>query len=214
MQSQTQLYESSTPVAKQTPENIARSGVYRLLATLLVAPPTAPVLDMIGRLDLVQPIDRTDSGETGLFDAWHALQAAAGKVSVAALDDEFHDLFIGISRGELLPYASWYLTGFLMEKPLADLRAELQALGLQQHEDVKEPEDHVAALCEAMALLIESADPGELRQRAFFSHHIQPWMSQLFVDMQAAGAAHFYRAVAYFGKSFLEVETRYLVIAV
>jgi len=214
MQIQTSAIESNRASEELVSEDLARALVYRLLARLFRAPATDELLNMIGRLDLVQAVDKNTTDENSLYAAWKGLQTAAGNASVAALDDEFHALFIGISRGEIMPYASWYLTGFLMEKPLAELRTDLQALGLEQQGDVVEPEDHMAALCEAMVLLIENADYDVTRQRAFFNDHITPWMSQLFVDLQTARTAQFYRSVASFGKKFMEIETGYMAITV
>ena len=210
MQSKSHSAASQDTSVNLSPEDTARAGVYRLLAALLRAAPADSLLAVISKLDLVQGDNSPAPTEADMFNAWQALTAAAESASAAELDDEYHDLFIGISRGELMPYASWYLTGFLMEKPLADLRADLQVLGLEQHEDIKEPEDHVAALCEAMALLIESGELYADQQQKLFTHHIQPWMSQFFVDLQAARSAQFYRAVGGFGKNFLNIEQQYM----
>jgi TorA maturation chaperone TorD len=210
VQSKSHSTASQETSEKLSPEDTARAGVYRLLAALLRAAPAESLLDVFGKLDLVQNVDSPAPNETDMFNAWQALTAAAESAAVAELDDEYHDLFVGISRGELMPYASWYLTGFLMEKPLADLRDDLQVLGLEQLEDIKEPEDHVAALCEAMALLIESGELYADQQQKFFFHHIQSWMSQFFVDLQAARSAQFYSAVGGFGENFLNIEQRYM----
>ena len=45
-------------------------------------------------------------------------------------------LFIGVGRGELLPFASVYMTGFLNEKPLATLRNDMVTLGVERSPDV------------------------------------------------------------------------------
>ena len=66
-------------------------------------------------------------------------------------------LTLEIGRGELVPFASYYRTGFLNEKPLAKLRGDMARLGIARAESVKEPEDHIAALCEMMAGLITGA---------------------------------------------------------
>ena len=192
------------------PECLARANIYRLLARLLIATPTADTLETLKALDLVQPVEDNND----IYIAWEALQAAANGVLLSDLDDEFHELFIGISRGELMPYASWYLTGFLMEKPLAELRADLKILGIEQLKSVTEPEDHVAALCEAMALLVEDGDMYFPQQQLFFSKHIQPWMGQFFVDLQTAHAARFYCAVGRWGEQFLAIEKKYLAMPV
>ena len=124
------------------------------------------------------------------------------------------------ARGGLLvvpdgfPYCSWYLTGFVMDKPLAVLRADLAALGFERRDDVKEPEDHAAALLETMALLAASAEHGVDVQRRFFDRHVATWMGTFFADLQSAESARFYRAVGRFGDRFMKFETQYLSIVI
>ena len=150
----------------------------------------------------------------GLGAAWHALETAAQRADVDAVDDEYHDLFIGVGRGELIPYSSWYQTGFVMDKPLAALRTDLAALGFERQDDVKEPEDHAAALLETMALIVASPEHGVEVQRRFFDRHVSPWMRTFFADLQTAGSARFYRAVGQFGEQFMKFEMQYLSIVV
>jgi TorA maturation chaperone TorD len=124
-------------------------------------------------------------------------------------------LFIGLGRGELVPYGSWYVTGFLMERPLAELRVDLKRLGMERQEDVHEPEDHVAALCETMSLLVLSGDEAPFdEQREFFSKHLAPWIGRFFGDLAAAPSAHFYRSVGLLGERFMEVERTYFSMLV
>ncbi len=108
-----------------------------------------------------------------------------------------------------MPFASWYQTGFLMEKPLAVLREDLAALGFERQSDTHEPEDHVAALCEVMAILI--SDGQDLsRQAEFFNAHLAPWLDHFFSDLSTAKNAVFYRAVGRLGRAFIEFERNYL----
>ena len=122
--------------------DILRAHEYDLLAVLLGRAPTREVLDRLSDL-------KGDASPLGL--AHMALAEAAAKADPDTLQREFFDLFIGIGRGELLPYASYYLTGFLHERPLASVRESLSALGIERADDIFEPEDHVAILCEVMA---------------------------------------------------------------
>jgi TorA maturation chaperone TorD len=126
----------------------------------------------------------------------------------AAVDDEYHTLFIGLGRGEIVPYGSWYLTGFLMEKPLGELRTDLEALGFERDPAVKEPEDHVAALCEVMALLIQDGSSVST-QSQFFLKHMTKWLDRFFEDLTHADSASFYQAVARFGAAFVAFERQY-----
>ena len=116
-----------------------------------------------------------------------------------------------MGRGEVVPFGSWYLTGFLMEKPLALLRADLERFGIERQEGVPESEDHIAALCDAMALIIRSGEEIPFAaQQAFFAAHLEPWAGRFFEDLQAAPSANFYRAVGFFGASFIDVERQLL----
>jgi len=129
---------------------------------------------------------------------------------------EYHDLFIGLGRGELLPYASYYLTGFLHEKPLADLRSALAKLGVERAAAVKEPEDHIAALCEVMAGLIVGtfgAPAPVAQQRELFDGFITPWAERFFRDLETAQSAYLYAAVGRVGRLFLHIEQTAFAIA-
>jgi TorA maturation chaperone TorD len=145
----------------------------------------------------------------------HAELAQAASDAVAAkVEREYFDLFVGLGRGELLPYASYYLTGFLNERPLSRLRADLAALGIERVANNSEPEDHAAILCEIMSGLADgSFDAPVEAQRAFFEKHVSPWMGRLFADMESAANARFYRAVGALGRAFIEIETEAFTFA-
>ena len=167
--------------------DILRAHEYDLLAVLIGRAPTREVLDRLREL-------KGDASPLGL--AHMALAEAAAKADPDAVQREFFDLFIGVGRGELLPYASYYLTGFLHERPLASVRESLSALGIERADDIFEPEDHVAILCEVMAGLAArrfDAEPGA--ERRFFERHLRPWAPRFFADLETAQAARFYRAV-------------------
>ena len=183
-------------------EDRLRAQWYGLLASFLSAPPDAATLELARGL-------ASDDSEFG--KGVKALATAAKGTAVEAVDEEFFDLFVGVGRGELLPYASYYLTGFLNEKPLAVLRQDMDELGIARAEDVKEPEDHVASLCEMMAGMITGAfgDPVELgRQRGFFHKHIGCWAPRFFEDLQAARAAAYYMPIGMIGSVFMAVESQ------
>jgi TorA maturation chaperone TorD len=196
--------------AARDEHDVLRASVYSLIAALLGRIPDAVTLALLARI----PQDAEEAG-SGMAAAWRMLAQAGERADRDALDDEYHALFIGIGRGELVPYGSWYLTGFLMEQPLALLRRDLARLGFERQPDVREPEDHAAALCETMALLIGGDEAAGLdQQREFFERHLAPWMGRFFRDMQGAESARFYRAVGYFGEQFMTIEQQYLGMAV
>jgi len=180
------------------PLDAERARLAALLALLMAAAPDAGLL---GRLRAL----RGGSGELG--EAYRALGTAAAATTPEALEREYFHLFIGVGRGEILPYASYYLTGFLHERPLAELRGDLRRLGIARADGVAEPEDHVAFLCETFAGLIEGTlgDPAEAD--AFFARHLRPWAARLFADIERAEAASFYRAVGRLGRLAVELES-------
>ena len=187
------------------PVDAARAWEYELLAALLSSPPGTALLGEIAAL-------RGDG--TPLGRAHAALAEAASKAATGAVEREYFDLFVGLGRGELLPYASYYLTGFLNERPLSRLREDLAALGIKRAENIFEPEDHAATLCEVMAGLASarfSASP-EL-QRSFFEKHVAPWMGRMFADLERAASARFYRAVGSLGRVFVEIEAEAFTFA-
>jgi len=186
-----------------------RANTYGLLGALLAAPPAQSLIQLLTRITPAEV-----GGHDDLAAAWEVLRLAGERASVESLDDEYHQLFVGIGRGELVPYGSWYMTGFLMDQPLAVLRRDLAALGFERQADIKEPEDHVAALLEIMGLLISESDAPVDVQRRFFQSHLGPWMKTFFLDLQKASAARFYRAVGQFGEQFIVFEDKYLTMLV
>jgi len=180
----------------------ARADIYRLLAALLAGPPEQALLELLRTLE-----PDTTSGSS-MNSTWQELRAAAENSGSHDVGEEYFNLFIGLGRGELIPYASWYVHGLLMEKLLASLRDELAVLGLEREDGVSEPEDHVAALCEVMGMIICDSELS-LRQTDFFATYLDPWMGRFFVDLEEAETAVFYKAVGRLGQQFLDVERQY-----
>jgi TorA maturation chaperone TorD len=178
----------------------ARAQEYALLATLLARAPDAALLQQLAAL-------RGDATPLGLAHA--ALAEAAARASAEGVEREYFDLFIGLGRGELLPYGSYYLTGFLHERPLARLRGDLARLGIERAEGQCEPEDHAAILCEIMAGLASGRFPApEGTQRMLFEAHLAPWIGRFFADLEGAERAAFYRNVGRLGRIFMEIEAQ------
>jgi len=181
-------------------EDLLRADLYAMLAQLLARAPSRDIIDTAAGLSG----DGSDLGQ-GVT----ALAAVAKATKASAVDREYTRLFIGLGRGELLPYASYYLTGFLNEKPLARLRGHMAEFGIQRSDDVKEPEDHIATLCEIMAGLIRGTygDPLSVEdQHAFFNTHVGTWASHFFTDLEAAQESVFYAPVGKIGRAFMEIE--------
>lgn len=177
----------------------ARAQEYSLLAALLARAPDAALLEGLATL-------RADPTPLGVAHA--ALAEAAASATVERVEQEYFDLFIGIGRGELMPYASYYLTGFLHERPLARLRQDLLEIGIERAEGEVEPEDHAAILCEIMAGIASgqlSAPHGS--DRTIFEKHMAPWIGRFFTDLERSDTAKFYRPVGTLGRTLIEIET-------
>ena len=180
--------------------DLLRAHEYHLLALLLGRTPNAELLARLAGLE---------GDASPLGQAHAALAQAAAASDPAALEREFFDLFIGIGRGELIPYASYYLTGFLHERPLAGVREDMAALGIERAEHVHDPEDHLAILCEIMAGLASGRfDAGPAAGRQFFCRHLEPWAERFFRDLEQAASTPFYRSVGRVGRLFMAIEAR------
>ena len=178
--------------------DVARAQEYALLSVLLARAPDADLLARLAEL-------RGDASPLGI--AHVALAEAAAAARVEQVEREFFNLFIGVGRGELLPYGSYYISGFLYERPLARLREFLANAGIERADGQYEPEDHAAILCEIMAGLADgrlSAPEGTGRD--LFERHIAPWMGRFFADLERANEANFYRRIGSIGRVFLDIE--------
>jgi TorA maturation chaperone TorD len=189
----------AAPIATPAEEDVLRADLYGLLAVLLARPPSAELLKTCADLS---------GDDQPLGKAISALARVARTATPEAVSREYHDLFIGLGRGELLPYASYYITGFLHEKPLAKLRGDMAALGIARADDVHEPEDGIASLMDMMNGLITGrygeVPPGI--QRTFFETHIAPWAEHFFTDLERAQASVLYAPVGTIGALFMEIE--------
>lgn len=197
-----QVSENFTAVVDEF--DLARAQEYSLLSTLLLRSPDAPMLARLARLS-------ADTSPLGLAHA--ALRDAATRTDATSVAREHHSLFTGLGRGELLPYASYYLTGFLHGRPLANLRQTLQRIGVERIEEQAEPEDHAAILLEIMAGVASGTIPSPSgTDREIFDDHLAPWIGRFFADLEKAETANFYAAVGMFGRTFIEIETAYLLL--
>jgi TorA maturation chaperone TorD len=177
-----------------------RAHEYGLLAVLLGRAPAKDLLERLAEL-------KGDATPLGL--AHIALAELASEIDPDELSREFFELFIGVGRGELLPYASYYLTGFLNERPLARVREDLNGLGIERAEGHHDPEDHLAILCEVMAGLAAGRFEVESgAERRFFERHLKPWAARFFADLETARHARFYRPVGTIGRIFMEIEAQ------
>ena len=181
-------------------EDVLRADLYDFLGVLLAGPPSQDIIDHAAGLSG----DATDLGQ-----AITALARVAKSTKAAGAKREYNALFIGLGRGELLPYASFYMTGFLNEKPLALLRGDMRRLGIERAENVFEPEDNIASLCEMMAGMVRGRFGKAVdltTQKDFFNRHIAPWAEHFFSDLEGAKNSVLYAPVGTIGRVFVEIE--------
>ena len=181
-------------------EDRMRADLYDFLGLLLAQPPSQTVLSQTATLS---------GDDTALGQSISGLARVANVTKPAAVEQEFNALFIGLGRGELLPYASYYLTGFLNEKPLAQLRSDMAARGITRAANVYEPEDNIASLMEMMGGMIAGRfgqPAGLATQQEFWNRHIGPWAAHFFADLEAAKNSVFYASVGAIGRNYMEIE--------
>ena len=198
---------SGEPAVALADEERMRAEIYALLGQVLAAPPSAELLETIRGIEG----DGTEIGK-----ALSTLAATARRLGARQVAEEYQDLFIGLGRGEVVPYASFYLTGFLQGRPLANLRGDMARLGIARADQVAEPEDHIASLCEIMAGLITGGLTQRLavaEQRRFFDAHLAPWAGRFLADLEAANSAVFYMPVAKIGRLFMDIESQAFALA-
>lgn len=181
-------------------EDALRADLYDFLGLLLASPPRKPLLAQAAALG---------GDESDLGQAMRSLARVAKVSTERGVEAEFNALFIGLGRGELLPYASYYLTGFLNEKPLAQLRADMNLRRITRAPNVYEPEDNIASLMEMMGGMIRGrfGAPASLQsQQEFWARHIAPWAGHFYSDLEAAKNSVFYASVGAAGRVFMEIE--------
>lgn len=180
-----------------------RAAAYSIVAALLRDVPDSAIMDQVSGFAQVAV------EEDEMLLAMSSLGLAAQAVDTQSIKEEYHQLFVGIGRGELVPYGSWYMTGYMMEQPLSALRDDLAKLGIERDSSVTETEDHIASLCEVMLMLIN--DSASLSTQAqFFEKHLSSWCEKFFQDLQTAESASFYRSVGRFGSAFMSLDKQYL----
>lgn len=184
---------------------VARAGAYALLARLMRGPPDGSLLRSLADMSI------PDEGESNLGDAWRTFIALSATVNEQDVYDEFMEIFLGVEAAQVYPYGSVHQSGYFMGSSLAGLRTDLSRLGLAPRSTVHEPEDHIAALCEAMRFMLSDGCNGASTsletQAQFFRSHIAPWYGAFTDQLERAPSANYYRSVARFARAFFDVES-------
>ena len=187
-------------------DELARAELYGLLARLWLAPPDTELMQQFS-----VAVTQAPEGGGHLEAPWQALVAALRATTPEAAAAEHEALFHGVGKPEVFVYGSFHLSGFLNEKPLATLRADLAQLGLARGADALETEDHIAYGLEVMRYLIAGDDAAVCnleQQRRFFRSHLQTWVEPLCDAVTAHPRADTWRAVAALTRAFVQVETQ------
>jgi TorA maturation chaperone TorD len=180
----------------RAPEEQARANLYGLLARLFYAAPDAGLLGAIA--------GETLDGE--LAQPWEELKRAAAAADPEAVQEEYETAFIGTGKAPVTLYTLAYSIRFSNETPLAALRGELSRLGLARRAEAREPEDHIAALCDVMRHLVAKQQDDLEEQRRFFHRWIAPVAEPLCVAIDRSAATDFYKRVAAVAKRFFSLE--------
>lgn len=191
---------SAAEAIQTAPEDRLRADLYNFLGLMMSGPPDQLLLDQCTGLS---------GDDSDLGNAISGLARVAKVTTPKKVESEFNALFVGLGRGELLPYASYYLTGFLNEKPLATLRSDMAANAITRAPNVFEPEDNIASLMEMMGGMIVGrfGTPASLQQqKTFFNKHIAPWAGHFFADLEGAKNSVLYASVGSVGKALIEIE--------
>jgi TorA maturation chaperone TorD len=187
-------------------EDHGRANFYALISRLFASPPDAALLSAIA----ASPPLSTADGGAPLAMAWSKLIAASGVVDDESTREEYDALFGGVGKAQINLHGSHHLTGFMMEKPLAALRADLAALGFARLQSQSLTEDHLSAVCEVMRILIVGGDGTAPRsvaeQRLFFEKHLAPWFERCCLAISNSALANYYKVGAQFTCDFLRIE--------
>lgn len=179
-------------------EEAARANLYGLLARLFYEPPDAALLAAIAAERI--------GGEGALAQAWRQLADAAARADPQAVREEYENTFVGTGKAPVTPYLCAYTIRYSNEAPLAELRSQLAALGLERRSRVAEPEDHIAGLCEAMRHLIAEQQRSLEEQRDFFKRWLSGGGDKLCDAIEKHPNVAFYRAVGKLAKAFFALE--------
>jgi TorA maturation chaperone TorD len=181
------------------PEEEARAHFYALLARLFYAAPDAALLKAIAG-------GKIEGEEPTLARAWRTLSQAARDADPEVVREEYETAFVGTGKSPVTLYTAAYTVRYTNEMPLARLRGELRALGLARQDNVNEPEDHIAALCDTMRHLIAEQQRDLEAQKRFFDGWIRPAAERLCDAISASPHTSFYKPVAQFAKSYFALE--------
>ena len=181
-------------------EDEARAALYGLIARLFFAAPDQNVLGQILNANLF------DGADSNAARAWRDLVTVARSALPVVLENEHTELFVGTGKSEVTPYLARYVMKFTTDNPLVELRQQLAEWGMGRRADIGEPEDHIAAVCEAMRFAIAVQQRSDEEQKAFFERFLYPGAMPFCAAVSASPKAPFYGPVARFAQAFFNIE--------
>ena len=193
------------------PEDAARANVYAVVARLYADAPDAAFLNALATAERMPITD-----DRGFPVSWNRLADASSAMDADAAAQEYTDLFVGVGKCEVNLHASHWIAGFMVEKPLVELRGELVVLGITRKESATMLEDHLSALCETMRLMVAGNDdraPASIeQQRNFLEKRLLSWAFDCCAAIDKSSLANYYRRVAELTAQFLALERDSLAI--
>ncbi|MEY4524018.1 MAG: hypothetical protein RIR27_1094, partial [Pseudomonadota bacterium] len=111
------------------PEDLARADLYGLIARLFHEAPDQELLDQI--VSSIPEGQEAQSEDAPLARVWQNLVEVAKANPAKAWQDEFDQNFISVGRPIIILNGSFYMAGYLNERPLVEIRRALDAFGLE-----------------------------------------------------------------------------------
>ena len=191
------------------PEDQARANLYAVLARLYADPPDGRLLKSLAGADRMP-----DGSPVGA--AWNRLIDASAVMDADAATQEYTDLFVGVGKCEVNLHASHWITGFMIERPLVELRSDLASLAITRKDAATMLEDHLSALFETMRILVAGdgdRPPASVeQQRNFLQKRLLSWAFVCCTAVVKTSLANYYGRVAELTEQFLALERDSLAI--
>ena len=198
-----------------------RQSYYAVLAALFRKEPSGELLQQLaGEIGARAQAARNLHPLLGA--GWEAIERFVADTPPDRLSEnvaeEYVQLFIGPLAAAVNPYESFYLTGRLLDRPLANVRTFLKSAGIEKLQEYPEPEDFLAVELEVMRWLIgkqmATADLNDERrwiklQADFLKEHLLVWGPDCAQDIERAECAKFYRSAAKILQGFLALELNF-----
>ncbi|RLB70953.1 MAG: hypothetical protein DRH04_02715 [Deltaproteobacteria bacterium] len=197
-------------------ENIAISQVrgfmYELSKSFFLEEPDQEKIDRWR--EIIAPL-ATEAPSITLAEAARQLSLALTELDVAAIKDEYYDLFVNPFSHRLINWtASYYVNGRNFGLKLVKIRQLMAEQGLVKEEEFKEPEDSLPVLLDLMIRLIEMES--ELKdsmtaQQQLLHKFLLPLATHISQRLQTDGEARLYPLCSRFLETWLQLDESYFI---